>query len=94
MLLEVVLMEVWIHIQTGRSEVKGAGDIRDDALATLSDTVQSHPHVPVPQLEGGGATEGGVRSIMMKTHPLLILQISYPPSHFIFRSQPLHHALN
>ena len=36
-LLEVVLLEVGVHIDAGGAEVVGSGDVRNDALAALPD---------------------------------------------------------
>ena len=38
-LLEIVFLEVGIHVETGRSEVVGSRDVGDDALAPLPDYI-------------------------------------------------------
>ena len=35
------------------------GDIRDDALPAFTYGVQPHPHIPVPELGGGGGGRRG-----------------------------------
>ncbi len=59
MSLEIVFLEVWVHVHPGCSEVVGPTDVRYDALATFTNLLYPHPHVPVPQLnEGVGGVKG------------------------------------
>lgn len=50
MFFEIDFLEVRIHVESFRSEVIGAGDIRNDTFPVLPDRGETHPHVPVPLL--------------------------------------------
>ena len=50
-LLEVDVLEVRVHVEAGRSEVVGPGDVRHEALAAFPDVLEPHPHVPIPHLQ-------------------------------------------
>ena len=53
MSLEIVLLEVRVHVHSRGSKVVGPTDVRDYALATFTNFLNPHPHVPVPQLKEG-----------------------------------------
>ena len=49
-LLEVNIMKVGVHVETGGPEVVGPGDVRNETFPASPDLRQPHPHVPVPGL--------------------------------------------
>ena len=57
MFFEVFVVEVRVHVESGQSKMKGARDVRDNALTALAHTLGSHPHIPVPMLYEDGTKE-------------------------------------
>uniref|UniRef100_A0A6B0UDV3 Putative secreted protein n=1 Tax=Ixodes ricinus TaxID=34613 RepID=A0A6B0UDV3_IXORI len=53
-LLEVDVLEVGVHVESGRPKVVRPRDVWNDALPALAHVWQAHPHVPVPELFRGG----------------------------------------
>jgi len=51
MFFEVNVLEVGVHVQAGRAEVVGPGNVRHQTLAAVANVLEPHPHVPVPHLE-------------------------------------------